>query len=161
MEKALQEQLNLVYVKIGAVVQSSQQMELAIGFGLTLLRQLNSTQFTDEEFEGSMDVFSKDTLGRLIKEFKKHVELDESSIDALKLSLDERNYVVHRFFNENLEKFPTVEGRDWVLNRICQARKNIHPGFVVLDSIVQVLLKASGMSMEQIMKEVKLSIDVE
>ncbi len=83
MSDALQKQLKSIYEQIGAVVQSSQQMEFAIGFGLTLLKQLNSTQFSDEEFEGSMNLFSQRTLGRLIGEFKKYVELDEASVNAL------------------------------------------------------------------------------
>jgi hypothetical protein len=160
MDKELEKQLKPIYEQIGAVVQSSQQMEMAIGFSLTMLKQLNSTQFSDEEFEGSMNLFSEKTLGRLIGEFKKHIELDENSITALKLSLEERNYIVHGFFNENIEKFPTVEGRRWVKGRISKARKNIVPGLVVLDSIVQVLLKASGINAELIMQEVKTTIEV-
>lgn len=160
MDKELEKQLKPIYEQIGAVVQSSQQMEMAIGFSLTLLKQLNSTQFSDEEFEGSMDLFSEKTLGRLIGEFRKHVELDEHSIGVLKLSLEERNYIVHKFFSENIEKFPTVEGRKWVKSRIRQARKNIHPGFVILDSVVQILLKTSGINAEQIMKEVQSRIEL-
>lgn len=160
MEKELEKQLKPIYEQIGAVVQSSQQMELAIGFGLTLLKQLNSTQFSDEEFEGSMNLFSEKTLGRLIGEFKKHVELDENSIAALRLALEERNFIVHRLFSENIERFPSVKGRKLVLSRIREARKNIHPGFIVLDSVVQMLLKVSGISAEQIMNEVKCKIEV-
>ena len=58
-----------------------------------------------------MDVFSKKTLGRLIRELKKHIDLDNSAEKALKLALDERNFVIHRFFNDNIEQFVTPEGR--------------------------------------------------
>jgi hypothetical protein len=160
MEKALQEQLKPIYEQIGGVVQSSQQMEFAIGFSLTLLKQLNSHQFSDEEFEGSMDLFSEKTLGRLIGEFKKHIRIEENAIEALRLTLDERNYIIHRFFNENVEKLASIEGRKWVLKRIRQARKNINLGYVVLDSVVHILVKASGLNMEQIIEESKSKIEI-
>jgi hypothetical protein len=160
MEKELQKQLKPIYEQIGGVVQSSQQMEFAIGYALTLLKQLNSTQFSDEEFEGSMDLFSDKTLGRLIGEFKKYIELDERAIKVLKVALKERNYIIHRFFNENIEEFVSVKGRQWALGRIREARKNIHPGFMVLDTVVQALLKVSGISAEQIMENVKSKIEI-
>ncbi len=160
MDKELRKQMTPIFEQIGATVQSSQQMEFAIGFSLTMLKQLHSTMFTDAEFDGSMDLFSQKTLGRLIGEYKKHINLDNNAIDALKLTLDERNYIIHKFFNENLESMVTVKGREAALNRLREARNNIHPGFVVLDSIVKSLMETSDMDVNEILSEAKSSIEV-
>jgi len=83
---------------------------------------------------------------------------DDTTETALKLALDERNYMIHSFFHDQVELFPTATGRSELLNRICLARKNIDPGFKILDSIVSVLMKVNGMSMEDIMQDVKSGI---
>ena len=160
MDKELKNQILPIYEQVGAVVQSSQHMEFAIGFSLTMLKQLHSTMFTDDEFHGSMDLFSQKTLGRLIREYKKHINLDDNAVDSLKLTLDERNYVIHKFFNENIENMTTIRGRESALNRLRKARKNIHPGFVILDSIVKSLMELSGMDVEEILSEAKSSIEL-
>jgi len=59
MDKNLRKQLTPLYEQIGAIVQSSQQMEMGIAYSLTLLNEIGSKEFDDEAFENSMDVFSK------------------------------------------------------------------------------------------------------
>jgi hypothetical protein len=159
MDEALKKEVQPIYEQIGALVQASQQMEFSIGFSLTLLNQLNSRTLDDEKFDSSMDKFSKSTLGRLIGAIKKHINIDADSEQALKLALDERNYIIHSFFHDKTELFATSSGRKELLNRVQIARKNIDPGFKILDSITELLMQANGMSMEEIMKDVKSSIE--
>lgn len=160
MDKNLRKQLTPLYEQIGAVVQGSQQMEMSIAYSLILLKRIGSKEFNDDEFERSTEFFSKKTLGRLIRELKKYISLDDSAEKALNLALDERNFVIHTFFNDNIEQFVTPEGRKSCLNRIRQARHNIHPGFMVLDGAVQSLMKVSDLDPEEIVKEAESSIEI-
>jgi hypothetical protein len=160
MDELLKKQVMPIYSEVGAVVQNSQHMEFSIAFSITMLKQLDSSAFSDDEFHGHMDLFSKKTLGRLIGDLKKFVELDDASIEALKLSLNERNYIIHHFFYEDIERLVTIEGRKAMLERVQQARKNMDPGYSILDTIVDTLMSASGMSIEQIMEEVESSIEI-
>ena len=160
MDEKLRTQLLPIYEQVGAVVQNSQHLEFSIGFSLTLLKQLNSSEFTDEEFTGSMDYFSQKTFGRLIGEFRKFIELDEVAINLLKKALDERNFIVHCLFNEMVEELVTPQGRKNVTNRIAEARTNMRKGFEVLDSVVQFLLKKTGLNIEEIMADAKARIEI-
>ena len=135
-------------------------MEFAIGFSLTLLKQLNSTEFTDEEFEGSMEFFAQKTFGRLIGEFRKKIDLDENSISAVKIALDERNYIVHNIFNDMGEELATPEGRRKVLARVIEARKKMRSGFEIFDGAVKALIELSGLSFEEFQNEAKNRIEV-
>ena len=159
MDESFKKEIQPMYEQIGALVQASQQMEFTIGFSLTLLNQLNAKSIDDEKFDESMNKFSKSTLGRLIGAIKKHVDIDSKSEEALKLALDERNYIIHYFFHDKTELFATRQGRGELLERVKLARKNIDPGFKILDSITVVLMQANGMSMDNIMKDVKSSIE--
>ena len=50
MDKNLRKQLTPLYEQIGAIVQSSQQMEMGIAYSLTLLKRIGSKEFDDEAF---------------------------------------------------------------------------------------------------------------
>lgn len=160
MDEKLRAQLLPIYEQVGAVVQNSQHLEFSIAFSLTMLKQLGSTQFTDEEFGGSMDFFSKKTFGRLIGEFKKFTELDETAVQTLKKALDERNFIIHSLFNEMVEDLTTPQGRNKVSDRISEARKNMRSGFEILDSVVQFLLAKTGLNAEEIIADAKSRIEI-
>ncbi|MEW8027431.1 MAG: hypothetical protein AB2806_06795 [Candidatus Thiodiazotropha sp.] len=160
VEDDLQRHLIPIYAQVGSVVQKSQQLEFAIGLGLTLLKQMKSTEFTDEEFEGSMNLFSEKTLGRLIGEFRKYVVMDDFAISSLKLALKERNYVVHHLFQENIEKLTSIDGRKWFKRRVKEANKNMLPGFEIVDSLVVSLASICGLNINDITEQMKTSIEV-
>jgi len=160
MDEKLRTQLLPIYEQVGAVVQNSQHLEFSISFSLTMLKQLKSTQFTNEEFDGSMDFFSQKTFGRLIGEFKKFVVLDEVAVETMKKALDERNFIIHGLFNEMIGELATIEGREKVLARINTARSNMRHGFEILDSVVQFLLKESGLNIEEIVSDAKSHIEI-
>ena len=107
-----------------------------------------------------MDFFSKKTLGRLIGEFRKKIDLDDNDVSTLKTALDERNYIVHDFFNEMGEALATPEGRCKVLDRAVEARSKMKLGFEILDASAKLLLKLSGVSFEEIQNEVKKKIEI-
>ena len=158
MEAKLKDLVSPIYLELGAVLQVSQQMEFAMSFALTLMKQSKEGILDDSEFDDSMNKFSKQTLGRLIGGVKKVIEFDEESEEALKLALDERNYIIHGFFHDEPERFTTPKGRKQLLSRVKEARKNIDPGYRILDSIVALLMEANGMSLEKVMQEVKQSV---
>lgn len=158
MDENIRKEVGPIYEQMGAVVQSSQQMEFSIGFALTLLKQLDQGALPDEVFDESMDKFSKQTLGRLIGAIKKYFTFSQEAEDALTLALNERNYMIHSFFHDKAELFASPEGRKELLNRVQKARINIDPGFKTLDSIVSALMEANGMSVAKVMEYVKSTI---
>jgi hypothetical protein len=158
MDPELRSQVGPIAEQVGAVVQTSQQMEMGICLSITLLKQLDSEVFTDSEFETEMNLFGKKTLGALIKEFKKHIDFDKQAEEALKLALKERNYIIHSFYNDQIESFLTPEGRKNALERVREARHRIHPGYTILDSAVNSLLALSGLSLAEITKQAESEI---
>ena len=158
MDESLKKEIKPIYEQMGALVQGSQQMEFSIGFTLTLIRQLNEGMLPDDVFDDSMDKFSKKTLGRLIGAVKEYVDFEPDAEKSLKLALEERNYMIHSFFHDQVELFQTPAGRAELLQRVQLARENIDPGFKVLDSIVVALMEANGMNMEEVMQNVKSGI---
>lgn len=160
MDEKLLSQLNPIFREIGIVVQSSQQMEFAIRLSLTMLENLNAIKFSDEDVKASMHLFSRKTLGMLIGEYKKQNDLDDKAIDALQLSLEERNFIVHRFFNEESGNMITKKGRAKALARIQQARTNIHPGYKVLDQMLLNLMAKLDIDTKKLSEETILKIEI-
>jgi len=158
MDERLRKEIQPIYEQIGAIVQNSQHIEFSIKFALTLLKRLESKEFSDEEFEGSMDFFSHKTLGRLISEFKKVIELNDDEINAVKLGLDERNYIIHNMFFDKVESLATPEGRIEILERVQEARKNMSNGFRVFQKFLDEMLESNGIEIDVITESVKREV---
>ena len=159
MNEKMKAQLKPIYEGVGTIVQSSQQMEYSIVVSLVLLAQLDdSTYYSDQVFDENLDKFTKHTLGRLINSMKGRMDIDQHGVEALKLCLKERNYIVHEFFRSNGKDFLSESGRERLNKRIQDARINIHPGFLIIDKIATTLFELSGLTEADIMEEVKSKI---
>ena len=159
MESKFKSDVDSIYREVGSVVQASQHMEYAIGFSLTLIRQLNKGVLPNEMFDASMEKFSKSTFGRLIGAIKDHVDFDESSEAALMAALKERNYIIHDFFFDQPELIQTIEGRAQLLERLQQAKEVLHNGYLVLDGITALLMKLNGLDLQDVMSEVRSGME--
>ena len=62
---------------------------------------------------------SKKTMGALINEVKTAYSLTETLKDDLNEVLGSRNYIVHRFFKEHIQKFYTDLGKKEMLKAFC------------------------------------------
>ncbi len=62
---------------------------------------------------------SKKTMGALIHEVKTEYSLPENLETDLKRVLDTRNYLVHKFFKEQIQKFHTELGKKEMLKYFC------------------------------------------
>lgn len=158
MNEVLKKDITAIYQEIGAVVQASQHMELSIAFCLTLLRRLKFGPLSDSDFNDSMDKFSKNTFGRLIGELKKVIDVDKSAEEALLLTLNERNYIIHSFFHDNSELITIPKGRQDLLERVKLARANIRQGFQVIDVLTTELMRISGLSIADVMADIESSM---
>ena len=62
--------------------------------------------------EGVETSLYKKTMGALLKDFRKHVKINDDAISAsLSHALLKRNFLIHRYFRERQDKFGTEQGR--------------------------------------------------
>jgi len=61
---------------------------------------------------------SEDTFGKLIGYLKKRLGADHELIEELKRRLDDRNYLVHRFFWSHAEDIVVKERREFLIGQL-------------------------------------------
>ena len=83
---------------LGLAVLDSQRLEYSISFLMLLSKKdfdfTNKNQ--DEEIDDYMLNLSKKTLGTLMKQLRKLIEVSDEFIEKLEEALDARNYLIHR-----------------------------------------------------------------
>lgn len=141
---------------LGLAVLDSQRLEYSIAYLMLLAN--DEFDFTskenDEMIDGFMLNLSKKTLGSLIIRLKKIVSINDEIAENLMEALDARNYLTHRFFNDQVENFLTIEGRKSALKLVNQKRRLLYECYFVLDPIIQALMKLRGFPPEFFSKEI-------
>lgn len=128
---------------LGLAVLDSQRLEYSIGFLMLLSRKdfdfSNKNQ--DEEIDEYMLNLSKKTLGTLMKQLQELIVVNDEFIERLEEALDARNYLIHRFLNNQGEKFLTKDGRIEVLNLVKEKRKILYECYFFLDQFIQIFME--------------------
>jgi hypothetical protein len=141
---------------LGAVVLDSQKLEYSIAFMMLLLNnEFNlSTKEHDEKIDNYMLNLSKKTLGNLIRQLQEIVKVSDGFKERLEVALEARNYVIHKFFNDQGEKLFTIEGRKNALALLKEKRKILFDCYLFLDPFIRTLMEIKGMSFEKINEEI-------
>jgi hypothetical protein len=141
---------------LGLAILDSQRLEYTIAFMMLLVN--NDLNFTDREHDEKIDDYmlnlSKKTLGTLISQLKKLMDLSDGFSERLEEALDARNYLTHRFFNHQGENLLSVKGRKEALRLVKEKRELLYQCNFFLDPFVQVLMKLRGFAPELFTEEV-------
>ncbi|MBK5210078.1 MAG: hypothetical protein JJE44_11350 [Flavobacteriaceae bacterium] len=135
---------------LGLAIFDSQRLEYTIAFMMLLVN--NELNFTsrehDEKINNYMLNLSKKTLGTLISQLKKLINVSDGFSERLEEALDARNYLTHRFFNHQVENLLTVIGRKEALELVKEKRELLYQCNFFLDPFVQALIKLRGFTPE-------------
>lgn len=151
--------LNPIYLEMGAAVQDSQRLELYISFIVTLLIELSGGTLSDDEFKGSMDNLSAQTLGRLMEEIKNKVGFTDEAVQGLRKAQRARNFLIHRFYNERSDLLLSQKGRERALQEIRQKREAINIANSMLDPVMKDLIRLKGIDIEEFKNEIEKSFE--
>ncbi len=115
------EQHHEVYAWAGLALYFAQVLEQAV---LTLLFIARMANATITEFASADEFFGKHerkTLGALLDDVGKHVDLPSDLRQQAVSALARRNLVAHRYFSERLESLLTCDGRQTVVNELAES----------------------------------------
>lgn len=112
----------LVYAYFGSSIYYSQCLEEEFSLMLWTNRIINNRPSTKEDVEAinvEMEG-SKKTMGQLINEVKKAYKVEDEHSQLLADLLDKRNYLAHKYFKLNIEKFYTDFGKLEMISFFCE-----------------------------------------
>lgn len=111
----------LIYAYFGLAIYFAQCLEQTF-INMTWLNRVSKKKAKfQNEINEIIDAIesSKKTMGALIHEVKIEYSLPENLETDLKKVLDTRNYLVHKFFKEQIQKFHTELGKKEMLKYFC------------------------------------------
>ena len=107
----------LIYAYFGLAVYFSQVLEETFSIMLWTDRIFKKKVKTNKEVNEIIDSIekSKRTMGVFINEVKQTYSLTEKLAEDLKIVLDKRNYLVHKYFKLEIQKFYSDLGKKEML----------------------------------------------
>ncbi len=93
-------QLNAVYACFGSAAKDCQFFEAALSNFLLTYNRLLQKSLTLAELEAVETELDKKTMGMLLRNFEKHVKINDASVSAvLSDALEKRNFLIHDSLN--------------------------------------------------------------
>ena len=105
-------QTNAIFACFGSAAQHGWLFEVALEEFLLTYNKLCKKSLDLNDLEAIEKKLSKQTMGRLLAEFRKHVTIDDHTVEqCMDSALQKRNFLIHHFFRKRQEKFRTEKGR--------------------------------------------------
>ena len=123
-------QLNAVFACFGSAVQHAQLFEQGLTRFLTMYNMISSPSVRIE------DIGTKMTMGRLLHKVSQHVAIDDSAVEeGFNRALEERNYLIHRFFLERSSELNSTEDRMQLLSDLVSIEANLERCRVLINAM--------------------------
>lgn len=121
------EKHKLIYAYFGLAIYYSQVLEETFSIMLWTDRIFKKKVKSNEEVNEIIDAIenSKKTMGLFINEVKQTYSLPEQLIVSLKKILEKRNYIVHKYFKLEIQKFASDLGKREMLEYFCSFINNV------------------------------------
>ena len=141
---------------LGYAVLDSQKLEYSIAFMMLMLN--NEINLSSQEFNDKIDDYmlnlSKKTLGALIIKLSEIAEISAGFKERLEIALEARNYIIHRFLNDQAENLLTINGRKKALEILKNKREILYDCYFFLDSFIQKLMEIKGFDFQNLIANV-------
>ena len=107
-----------------------------------------SAQGEESAFQTAWDFHSKKTLGHLLKSLRERIEVPEELNEYLSVGVDKRNEIVHGILTKNMARLANPKGRLEVERELVTLKQEVKRGDVVVNRLLDALLKKYGLSNE-------------
>lgn len=144
-----------VYAFFGLGAFYAQVLEQGLINLATILHTRGLTRVTREAIEKAFDRFGFFTLGSLIEDVRKKIEVPLTFESDLKLALKNRNYLTHRFFSFHDIDFTCHSGRKIMIEELREITKCFQLVDDAVEAINLPLWKKIGVTREMIEAELE------
>ncbi len=151
------EQTKTVYAHFGAAIYFAQCLEHGLVNALVYLDLIPTTAHgvrNREEWAVAVDAFMdrhfEHTLGRMIRNLSKVVEVRDDLPTVLQSALDTRNWLAHDYFRERAVEFVSDSGRDRMIAELEAAQQLFRDAGARLDATFKPVRERYGLSDERL-----------
>lgn len=140
-----------ILIEFGKAVHVCQIFEHSLCLLLSLLAR-ETSEVPDCVFQTSWDFHAKKTLGTLLKLLREKIEVTEDTDKFLDEGIKIRNKIIHGFLVNNAMRLADLKGRYEIEQELVTLRDEIKNRDVVINELLDSLLKKLGTSNVQLKK---------
>ena len=141
-EKRKKEILTPLLVEAGAALIDCQGFEYGLALLLLHFSRLGLLGLDENSLRAVLDGEAKATAGQLARQFRDRFEVGPALEPALSDALSARNFIIHRFFVENLGRVVSPSGRQAVVRELRRLRALVRKADALLRPLIHGLGKA-------------------
>jgi hypothetical protein len=149
------DQIRDTYAYFGLAVYMAQVLEHGLVNAMLVASIAGGKRLSPSDVDAFMDKKFELTLGRLIRDLRAHITVDNSLAEVLALALEKRNWLAHAYFRERADDLMTEHGRLAMMVELQSARDSFKVADDKLDEIVRPLRDRLGMTEEKIEAEMR------
>ncbi len=144
-----------VYAFFGLCSYYAQVIERGLINLAVVLHTKGYTKITREEIEEAFQEKGRNTLGRLINDIRKQINIETGVEEKLITVLEKRNYLIHEFFFYHDIDFMNEEGRIKMINELSDLTRLFQETDKEMDKITHPLWMKIGLTREMIEKSLE------
>jgi len=153
MASITEETTNEVYALTGVALHWAQCFEASMTNFLILHARLTGTVTTLESSDKLEAEYEKSTMGQLAKKLRQFAVFDDDAEEILKSAIQERNRLMHRFFQIHAETFLSENGAKGMLKELQNCTILFRKADLIARTMGIAAAKACGVSEDDIQRE--------
>jgi hypothetical protein len=142
-----------VYARFGLAAHWAQCVEVSLGIFFLFYERINHAELSVQALDAMDADRQRQTLGRLIKDFRKHVDLDSGIEEVLDRALDRRNFLMHHFFHERAMHWVSEDGRSQMIDELIDISADLQYADKLIVMIYKCLGRHLGITDEALSRE--------
>jgi hypothetical protein len=141
-------EMDPIFLELGKALYACQSLEVNLR---ALNAQLSRNDGDEEEsmFGASLDFYSNESLGQLINNFRKRVDIPADVSDYFEAGLKIRNEIVHDSVTRDTQRFDHPKGRLEVEAELAFMRKEVDNRNILVNKLLNALLAKDELSADR------------
>jgi len=144
-----------LYAYYGLAMYYAQSLEHGMVNLLVAIRRVKEPDACYDDIEAFFDRGYKKTLGTLLKDVGRHIDIPEELDGLLRDAMNGRNYLVHNYFRERTVELQTMDGKRAMIDELYGYQELFRRAGGLVDAITVQLMERLGISRETVEKEIK------
>jgi hypothetical protein len=153
------DQIRDTYAHFGLAVYMAQVLEHGLVNAMLVASLAGGKRLSHADIDAFMDKKFELTLGRLIRDLRAHITVEDSLAQLLGAALEKRNWLAHGYFRERAEVFMSEAGRASMIAELQATRVCFKAADERLDQVVRPLSDRIGLTQEKIEAEMRRVLD--
>ena len=150
-----------VYAHFGLAMFQAQVLEHGIVNAMVIGRMHERERVTRSQIDAFMDAQFDRTLGQLLRELARHIDVPPTVEPLLRSALSRRNWLAHAYFRERAVEFMTTHGRSRMIEELEIAAELFRSADRALDDLTRGIRERFGIDDAAIEREADATLTAE